>query len=202
MDIPWGRMKLARTRPSMALADSSLDDSRGVKLLVVFNPADAEKLFEGSGHSFQEIADLAKDRKPLPTFPLTASIQAKAKLIKKQVESDNIIAKLPGTDPKLKDEYVVLSAHMDHLGIGEPINGDRIYNGAMDNGSGSALVLDIANSLHRSHARPEAFGALCVGHGRGEGPAWFQVLRHASDRAEEFDRGRHQYRHVPADLSR
>ncbi len=59
----------------------------------------------------------------------------------------------PGTDPKLKDEYVVLSAHMDHLGIGEPINGDRIYNGAMDNGSGSALVLDIANSLQHSQAK-------------------------------------------------
>jgi Zn-dependent M28 family amino/carboxypeptidase len=151
MDIPWGRMKLARTRPSMVLADSSLDDALGIKLLIVFNPADAEKLFEGSGHRFQEIADLAKDRKALPHFPLTASIKAKAKVIKTQVESDNIIAKLPGNDPKLKEEYVVLSAHIDHLGIGEPINGDRIYNGAMDNGSGSALVLDIANSMHRSH---------------------------------------------------
>ena len=152
MDIPWSRMKLARTRPSMVLADSSLDDAMGIKLLVVFNPANAEKLFEASGHSFQEIADLAKDRKPLPHFPLPSGIKAKAKLIKTQVESDNIIAKLPGSDPKLKDEYVVLSAHIDHLGIGEPINGDRIYNGAMDNGSGSALVLDIANSLYRSHA--------------------------------------------------
>ncbi|HEY5174136.1 MAG TPA: M28 family metallopeptidase [Terriglobales bacterium] len=151
MDIPWSRMKLARTRPSMVLADSSLDDALGIKLLIVFNPADAEKLFERSGHSFQEIADLAKDRKALPHFPLTASIKAKAKVIKTQVESDNIIAKLPGNDPKLKEEYVVLSAHIDHLGIGEPINGDRIYNGAMDNGSGSALVLDIANSMHRSH---------------------------------------------------
>ncbi len=151
MDIPWSRMTLARNRPSMVLADSSLDDAAGIKLLLVFNPADAAKLFAGSGHSFQEIADLAKDRKPLPHFPLTASIKAKAKLTKAQVDSDNIIAKLPGTDPKLKDEYVVLSAHIDHLGIGEPINGDRIYNGAMDNGSGSALLLDIANSLHRSH---------------------------------------------------
>ncbi len=151
MDIPWSRMKLARTRPSMALADPSLDDAAGIKLLVTFNPADAEKLFEGSGHSFQELAGLAKDRKPLPRFPLTASIQATAKVTTTQVESDNIVAKLPGGDPKLKDEYVVLSAHLDHLGIGEPINGDRIYNGAMDNGSGSALLLDIANSLHRSH---------------------------------------------------
>ncbi len=72
MDIPWSRMKLARTRPSMALADPSLNESQGIKLLVVFNPADAEKLFEGSGHTFEEIAGLAKDRNPLPTFPLTA----------------------------------------------------------------------------------------------------------------------------------
>ncbi len=151
MDIPWSRMTLARTRPSMMLADPALDDAAGIELFVTFNPADAEKLFAGSGHTFQEIADLAKGRKPLPHFALPCGIKAKAKLIKTQVESDNIIAKLPGSDPKLKDEYVVLSAHIDHLGIGEPINGDRIYNGAMDNGSGSALLLDIANSLHRSH---------------------------------------------------
>ena len=153
MDIPWSRMTLARTRPSMALADPALNESQGIKLLVVFNPADANKLFADSPYKFQQLADLAKDRKPLPRFPLSASIKARAKVIQKDVESDNIIAKLPGTDPKLKDEYVLLSAHMDHLGIGEPINGDRIYNGAMDNGSGSALVLDIANSLHRSQAR-------------------------------------------------
>lgn len=153
MDIPWGRMKLARTRPSMALADPSMNESAGIRLLVTFNPAEAEKLFQGSGHTFDEIAALAKDRKPIPTFPLTATIRAHAKVLVTDVESDNVVAKLAGTDPKMRNEYVVLSAHMDHLGIGEPINGDKIYNGAMDNGSGSALVLDIANSLHRSHAK-------------------------------------------------
>src|SRR5262249_5612134 len=55
-------------------------------------------------------------------------------------------------DPTLKNEYVVLSAHADHIGIGEPIDGDRIYNGAMDNASGVAAVLDIASSLK---AQPE-----------------------------------------------
>ena len=155
MDIPWSRMKLARTRPSMALADPALDDSRGIKLLVVFNPADAEKLFQESGHSFAELAALAKERKPLPRFGLKVSIKAQAKLIQTPMESNNIVAKLPGSDPTLKDEYVVLSAHLDHLGVGEPINGDRIYNGAMDNGSGSALVLDIADALHRAGAKPK-----------------------------------------------
>lgn len=153
MDVPWSRMTLARARPSMSLADPSLDDSQGIKLVVIFNPADAEKLFQGSGHTFQELADLAKDRKPLPQFPLTASIKATTKLIEKEVDSANVIAKLPGTDPKLKDQYVVLSSHMDHLGIGEPINGDNLYNGAMDNASGCALNLDIANSLGGSHAK-------------------------------------------------
>ena len=153
MDIPWSRAMLARTRPSMTLANPELDDGRGLELLVSFNPAHAEKLFQGSGHSFADLAALAKDRKPLPTFPLTASLQARAKVIQKDVESANVIAKLPGNDPKLKDEYVVLSSHMDHLGIGEPINGDNLYNGAMDNASGCALNLDIASSLERSNAR-------------------------------------------------
>jgi len=149
MDIPWSRMALARTRPSMALAEPKLNETQGVGLLVIFNPANADKLFEGSPYKFQQLAELAKERKTLPRFGLNASIKARAKVIRKDVESDNIVAKLPGTDPKLKDEYVVLSAHIDHLGVGEPINGDRIYNGAMDNGSGSALILDLATSMQR-----------------------------------------------------
>src|SRR5208337_100212 len=95
MDIPWSRMTLARTRPSMSLADPALNESQGIKLLVVFNPADANKLFADSPYKFQQLAGLAKDRKPLPRFPLAASIKARAKVIQKDVESDNIIAKLP-----------------------------------------------------------------------------------------------------------
>ena len=67
------------------------------------------------------------------------------------LESSNVIAKLEGNDPKLKHDYIVMSAHIDHLGIGEPINGDRIYNGAIDNGSGSALLLDFARSFKENH---------------------------------------------------
>ena len=147
MDIPWSRMALSRTRPSMALADPQFNETEGEKLVAMFNPAKADLLFAGSGHTFQEIADLAKDRKPLPRFPLSVSVKAKAVVEKKEVESANVIAKWQGSDPKLAREYVVLSAHIDHLGVGEPINGDAIYNGAMDNASGSALLLDIASSL-------------------------------------------------------
>jgi Zn-dependent M28 family amino/carboxypeptidase len=149
MDVPWARIALNRLHPSMELAGAEFNETEGEKLALYFNPAHADKLFAGSGHTFQDLADLAKERKPLPHFPLTASIQAKAKVKKKAVESANLVARLPGNDPQLKNEYVVLSAHIDHVGIGEPVNGDRIYNGAMDNASGVAVLLDVAASLKR-----------------------------------------------------
>jgi Zn-dependent M28 family amino/carboxypeptidase len=150
MDIPWARTSLNRTHLQMDLADPEFDETAGQKVALTFNPAKAEKLFAGSGHTFREIADLGKDRKPLPRFPLLVSIKAQARVQTQEVESANIIAKLTGTDPNLKNEYVVLSAHIDHIGIGEPINGDRVYNGAMDNASGVAVLLDVATSLKHS----------------------------------------------------
>jgi len=147
MDIPWSRMSLNRAHPSMDLADPEFNETSGLKVALVYNPAQAEKLFAASGHTFAEIADLGKDRKALPHFPLGVSLKARAVLKSTTVESANVVAKLPGSDSALKYEYVVLSAHVDHVGIGEPINGDRIYNGAMDNGSGVAALLEIAASL-------------------------------------------------------
>jgi Zn-dependent M28 family amino/carboxypeptidase len=153
MDIPWSRMSLNRAHPQMDLADPEFHELAGEKVALTFNPARAENLFTGSGHRFQDLADLAKQRKPLPRFPLLVSLKSQAQVEEQQVVSDNVIAKLPGSDPKLKNEFVVLSAHIDHLGIGESIDGDRIYNGAMDNGSGVALLLDMAASLQREKLR-------------------------------------------------
>jgi Zn-dependent M28 family amino/carboxypeptidase len=147
MDIPWSRATLNRTHVQMDLADAELNELKNQKIALTFNPDRAEKLFGGSGHTFRELAELAKDRKPLPRFPLTVSLLSRARVNKWEVTSANVVARLPGSDPKLKDQFVVLSAHIDHLGIGEPIDGDRIYNGAMDNGSGCALLLDMAASL-------------------------------------------------------
>src|SRR6184192_1112234 len=147
MDIPWSRISANGNDPSMDLAGSEFEETPGQQIGVAFNPASAEKLFTGSGHTFADIAALGTDRKPLPHFPLAVSLQANAVIITKTLESYKIAATLPGSDPALKNEFVVLSAHIDHVGIGAPINGDRIYNGAMDDGSGSALVMDIASSL-------------------------------------------------------
>jgi Zn-dependent M28 family amino/carboxypeptidase len=155
MDIPWSRIAANRARPAMELRDPAFHETEGAKLAVVFNPARAEALFAGSGHTFAELAELARDRKPLPRFPLALKVRVKAHVEKRPVESANVVARLPGTDPSLKGEEVVLSAHVDHIGVGEPIGGDRIYNGAMDNASGTAVLLDLASSLARSPDRPK-----------------------------------------------
>jgi len=151
VDLPWARSALNRNHPSMDLIGPEFDETSGSKVAIAFNPAYADLLLRGSGHAFAELAALGKERKPLPHFALKVSLSATTAARSRDVDSTNIVAQIPGTDPTLKAEYVVLSAHIDHVGIGEPINGDRIYNGAMDNGSGSALLLDIARSLKQTH---------------------------------------------------
>lgn len=148
MDIPWSRATLARLNPTMTPADPKLLDVRGMQFSISINPDRAESIFADSGHTFAEILTLANEDKPLPTFPLNLSFRARVKLTHSEVESPNVVGILPGTDPKLKDEYVVFSAHLDHLGMGQPINGDKIYNGAMDDASGVASLIEIATFLH------------------------------------------------------
>ncbi len=152
MDIPWARATLARLQPSMMLADAALDETRGDQIAITMNPAHADKLFAKSGHTFEELLAIADAGKPLPRFTLPLRVKATVHAETAQVESQNVAAVRRGSDPKLRDEYVVLSAHLDHLGIGEPINGDRIYNGAMDNASGVAALLEIAAQLHEAPA--------------------------------------------------
>jgi Zn-dependent M28 family amino/carboxypeptidase len=154
MDIPWARATLARLQPAMALADPSLDEARGQQLSVTMNPAHADKLLAGSGHTFAEILALVDTGKPVPSFALPARLKATAHVETAEVESQNVAGILRGADPKRRDEYVVVSAHLDHLGVGGAVNGDTIYNGAMDNASGVAAILEVAAALRESGAKP------------------------------------------------
>ncbi len=133
--------------PAMALADASLDDTAGQQLSVAFNPAKAERLFEGSGHTFAEILKIADEGKALPHFALPASVRATVAVDSQNVESQNVAGIVRGSDPDLADEFVVLTAHLDHVGIGASIAGDAIYNGAMDNASGIATLLESAKAV-------------------------------------------------------
>jgi Zn-dependent M28 family amino/carboxypeptidase len=154
MDVPWERARLARLLPSMTLADSRLDQTPGQKFSARINPASAEKLFDGSGHTFQQMLAVADRGKQLPRFKLAWSLRARVGHTRTTVESPNVIGILPGSDPQLRHEFVVLSAHLDHLGVGAPIRGDSIYNGAMDNASGIASLIEIARLAHESGRQP------------------------------------------------
>ena len=149
-DLPWSRTSAARLQPAMSLVENA---SAGDRLSVIVNPAHSDKILAGSGHTFAELITLSDAGKPLPVFPIPASLEARVAVEHKDVESQNVAAIYPGSDPKLKNEFVALSAHLDHLGRGQPVNGDAIYNGAMDNASGIATLLDTAATLHDSSAK-------------------------------------------------
>jgi Zn-dependent M28 family amino/carboxypeptidase len=88
----------------------------------------------------------------LRSFPLAARVRFRGEFRERDFFGRNVVALLPGGDPKLADTYVLVSAHYDHLGVGPPVEGDRIYNGVVDNALGVAGVLEIARVLA---ARPE-----------------------------------------------
>jgi Zn-dependent M28 family amino/carboxypeptidase len=142
-DIPWDRSKLARFLPSMSIADPALDETIGQQLAVTVNPATAEKFFDGSGHTFKELLALSNTGQVLPRFAIPFSIRATVTTESESLRSDNVVGILPGTDPVLKEQYIVVSAHLDHIGVGT-MEGDNIYNGAMDNASGIATLIETA----------------------------------------------------------
>ena len=150
----WTSLASSVVEPRLHLT-GNLDETHDDQIMMYFNPAHAAKLFDGTGHSIDELFALARNRKPLPHFALPATIRAAARTVNTPVKSSNVIAKLEGSDPRLRNEHIVFSAHIDHLGVGKPVNGDAIYNGAFDNASGVAALLDIAAELKRARARPK-----------------------------------------------
>lgn len=104
-------------------------------------------LFTGSGHTAKELLALAATEQPLPKFTLQGELAATIAVKRGELESPNVVAKLIGSHPKLKNEFVVISAHLDHLGKTTSFAGDGIFNGALDNASGIAAMLEVARQL-------------------------------------------------------
>lgn len=147
VEILWERQKLLARGPGMYIDDPSLRDTKGAFFSATFDPGKAQMLFEGSGHTFADLCAMADASRKLPTFTLPVRLKASVVATRSKLTSPNIVARLEGSDPKLKKEYVGVSAHLDHLGVGSAVKGDTIYNGAMDDASGVAAVLDIAHRL-------------------------------------------------------
>jgi Zn-dependent M28 family amino/carboxypeptidase len=140
-------------RPANGLAD----DPTGGGVMITVPDSAAARLFAGSGHSYAELVTLAnKDSAVvLPTFPLVPALKVWTELATTPLEAPNVLGMLRGSDPALRDQYVIVSAHLDHLGIGRPVDGDSIYNGAMDNASGIATMLETARAFHDLRIAPK-----------------------------------------------
>lgn len=112
----------------------------------------AELLF-GSGQNFDETV-AAVEGGQQRSRPMPMPVEMHVVSTQSRVSSPNVVAVLPGTDPQLRNEYVVYSGHLDHLGITEPVDGDAINNGALDNASGIAAMLEIARVYVESAQKP------------------------------------------------
>ncbi len=114
----------------------------------------ARALFQMAGLDFDRMKAAAVSRtfKPVP-LNATASMSFGQSL--RTVNSQNVVAKLAGSDPNLKNEYVLYTAHWDHLGVGDPVDGDNIYNGARDNASGTAMLLEFAREFKKVQPQPK-----------------------------------------------
>ncbi|MGC2403747.1 MAG: M20/M25/M40 family metallo-hydrolase [Acidobacteriaceae bacterium] len=153
-DIPWERAQASRPRTSVVLADPELDGLRGLKFSGTINPAYADKFLAGSGHSFAGLQALADQGKTLPKFPLAFRFRTRTGIVPlPSIQAANVIGLLPGSDAQHKHEYIIFSAHLDHLGIGRPVKGDAIYNGAMDNAAGIASLIEAAKALAKPPLR-------------------------------------------------
>jgi Zn-dependent M28 family amino/carboxypeptidase len=140
----WGReesyVRVEPGEPALALAGWVTSDA-GNRILAL------------AGHTVDELlkASNSRDFRPIPL-----GIRFRGNMVSKirQQDTRNVVAEIPGSDPERKSEAVVFSAHWDHLGIGTPVNGDAIYNGAVDNATGCAVLLEIARAWAALEQKP------------------------------------------------
>jgi hypothetical protein len=140
---------------------------------IVAAPRLANALFQGERQNAISIFDSIYSGKVPDSFELNPEKQLSL-TIKTKVETlatQNVVAVFEGSDPVLKDEYVALGAHYDHVGIGLPVNGDAIYNGADDDGSGTTALLTMAEALAKAPTRPKR-SVLFVWHAGEEKGLW------------------------------
>ncbi len=144
---PWSVVRTSNGSWRFDIARTSGDKSPFLPVRSWMTNEAAHRMFSLAGLNLDDLRKQAasRDFKPVK-LNLTASMNLNSEV--KRVEAPNVVAILPGRDPKLRDEYVVISAHWDHLGVGVPDKtGDTIYNGALDNATGVASVLEIARVL-------------------------------------------------------
>jgi hypothetical protein len=153
--FPWDRLVRQSRGGDMRWLDRNgapTDVSPALRGVATLSDSAAAYLFEGAPQSLSEVLTAAEAGKP-PAFDLPVRASLRTMSVHDRLVSPNVAGLLHGSDSLLRDEVVVYTAHLDHLGVGEPVQGDSIYNGALDNASGSAAMLEVARAF-TSLAKP------------------------------------------------
>jgi Zn-dependent M28 family amino/carboxypeptidase len=139
---PWRVVKTSWSGEQFALP---LSEPR-VKVEAWITEAKIKDILEPAGIDLQTLY-AAAERREFEPVPLGINVSVEVQSTVRKMAGTNVLGVLPGSDAQLKDEVVIFTAHNDHLGIGDPVNGDSIYNGALDNASGVASIITIAEAF-------------------------------------------------------
>jgi hypothetical protein len=140
--------------PQIQMGNAAWLDTKGhahngfpeIRAYAMMSPSGTEKLFAGAGKTRDQIFETARSGRP-QSFALPASARVHTISAHTSADSPNILGEIAGSDPVLRNQFVVYSAHVDHLGICPPKNGDNVCHGALDNASGTASLLEIAHAF-------------------------------------------------------
>ncbi len=165
--FPWERMvRQVRAVGNMRWVDSSgtpRDVFPALRGIAGLSEEASGALFEGAPKSLSAVLDRAEAGTP-PTFDLPTRATIRTVSTQERQESPNVAGILRGADSRLRDEVVVFSAHLDHLGVGEAVAGDSIYNGVVDNASGSAGLVEVARVLSKATRAAPPIGVVSGRH--------------------------------------
>ncbi|MCC6350125.1 MAG: M28 family peptidase [Candidatus Eisenbacteria bacterium] len=153
---PWDRTRRQSRLPRYRWVDEGGAPANVQALLELsarLSPDGVAAVFAGAPKSFGDAATAA-DSGQAGGFDLEPRVRARVVTRQSAAASANVLGLLRGSDPRLANEAIVVSAHLDHLGIGQPVDGDSIYNGAYDNASGTAMMLEVARAFTRLRIRP------------------------------------------------
>lgn len=155
--LPWNRSVIGAEMPAFRWLDPHgvpNDSFREIRGAATLSAAGAERLFAGAPETWSAVQNEAKQGK-LHGFALPVSARLHVVSTHGQVSSPNVVGVVRGSHPALAGEYVIYTAHTDHLGIGRPIDGDAVYNGAVDDASGTSALIEMARAFASLPERPK-----------------------------------------------
>ena len=154
---PFAKMARDFQNPAFSWLDASgrpNDYHETIRASDFVNMDVTRRMIAASGRRADDVFAAAEKGTPQP-FDMKVTAHLRTVSTRRDVSSPNVVAKLEGSDPALKNEYVVYTAHLDHVGIGGEVKGDRIYNGALDNASGTAVMLELARAFSTMQPKPK-----------------------------------------------